>query len=120
MTRKLRMTSAKLQIAGRDTVVRVHVAESFWSRARGLLGRDRLEANEALWIKPCNSVHTFGMSYPIDVLFLDHDQRVVQITRRLRSMRVAAARRAHTTIEMLGGVVDDLGIKEGMCLRVVE
>ena len=51
--------------------MRIHVARSFLQRARGLLGRAPLAADEALLIRPCSSIHTFGMRFAIDVVFID-------------------------------------------------
>ena len=50
---------------------RVRVASSLWDRGVGLLGVASLPAGEGLWLKPCRSIHTFFMRFPIDVLFLD-------------------------------------------------
>jgi len=49
---------------------RIEVADSFFRRLAGLLGRPPLSEGEGLWILPCSSVHSIGMRYPIDVLFL--------------------------------------------------
>jgi hypothetical protein len=56
---------------------RVGRAETFLRRLVGLLGRPRLSEGEGLWIAPCRSVHSFGMRYPIDVLFLDDQGQVI-------------------------------------------
>jgi uncharacterized membrane protein (UPF0127 family) len=56
---------------------RAGVADRFWHRARGLLARPPLAAGEGLILRPCRAVHTWGMSYPIDVAFLDRSGRVV-------------------------------------------
>lgn len=56
--------------------VRIAIADRFQSRLRGLLGRSWLNADEGLLILPCNSIHTFGMRFPIDVLALDRRGRV--------------------------------------------
>ena len=56
--------------------VRIEIADRFQSRLRGLLGRGRLNAGEGLLILPCNSIHTIGMRFPIDVLALDRRGRV--------------------------------------------
>jgi uncharacterized protein len=65
----------------RGTVLaeRARLAESFLGRARGLLGQATLPAGEGLVIRPCQVVHTFGMAFPIDVIHLDGDGRVVKI-----------------------------------------
>lgn len=109
---------AWLEVEDRKTQLRVLSAADFWSRLRGLLGRAQLQEDEGLWIRPCNSVHTFGMTYAIDVLFLDKEQRVVRIAHRLQSMRIAGARKAQSTLELVGGVASKLGIAEGMQLRM--
>ena len=108
-----------LKIDGRETPLRVYEASSFLARARGLLGSDRLQADEALWIRPCSSVHTIGMRYPIDVLFLDRQQRVVGLNEHLRPLRFAANGRAHSTLELLAGTAATVGIRRGSQLEQV-
>ncbi len=56
---------------------RAAVADRFWRRALGLLGRTPLVEGEGLLLRPCKAVHTWGMRYPIDVAFLDGRGRVV-------------------------------------------
>src|SRR4029077_19922155 len=59
----------------------VEIAVDSASRKRGLLGRDGLAPSHALVIAPCNGVHTFGMRFAIDVIFVARDGRVVKIAR---------------------------------------
>ncbi len=47
------------------------VADTFWTRFRGLLGRRYLTEDEGLLIQPAGSVHSFFMRFRIDVVFLD-------------------------------------------------
>src|ERR1700756_449220 len=54
----------------------VEVADHGAKRRKGLLGRDRLPAGEGLWIVPCEAVHTFGMRFAIDLIYLDRHMRV--------------------------------------------
>jgi uncharacterized protein len=61
----------------RPVAGRVRVADRFWLRARGLLGRPALAEGEGLLLRPCRAVHTWGMRYPIDVAFLDLSGTVV-------------------------------------------
>ena len=69
---------------------------------RGLLGTKSLEPNEACWIIPCNSVHTFGMKYPLDIFFLDKNLLVVSIIKNLKPGRLSpVAWKAHSTLEMI-------------------
>ncbi|NIR15126.1 DUF192 domain-containing protein [Candidatus Bathyarchaeota archaeon] len=57
----------------------VSVADTVPKRIKGLLGRDILQQGEGLWIKPCNWIHTCGMRFPIDIVYVNHDNTVVAI-----------------------------------------
>src|SRR5580698_1562725 len=59
----------------------LEVADNSEKRKKGLLGRKGLSNGEGLWIRPCESVHTFGMQFSIDLVYLDRKHRV----RKLRS-----------------------------------
>lgn len=61
----------------------IGMADSWWSRLKGLIGTDRLEPGQGLLIVPCRAVHMYGMSYPIDVAFLNTEGEVVAIYRGL-------------------------------------
>jgi uncharacterized membrane protein (UPF0127 family) len=108
-----------LTIDGRATGLQVYEAAGFLSRARGLLGSERLREDEALWLRPCASVHTLGMRYAIDVLFLDRAQRVLAVKRQLEPRRLAATRRAHSTVELLAGTAAAIAVTEGARLEAV-
>jgi len=60
------------------------------ARLRGLLGRPRLSPEAGLLLRPCTGVHTFFMGYPIDVLFLDGDGRILELHRELAPFRMTA------------------------------
>lgn len=57
----------------------LEVAETFWRRGRGLLGRTSLPEAQALWIPRCNSIHTFFMKFSIDCVFVDRHLKVKAI-----------------------------------------
>ncbi len=83
-------------------------------RRRGLIGRDGLEPGEALIIPRCRQVHTFGMRFTIDVLFVDGSGTVVRACRGLLPRRISpVARRARQAIEFPGGALDRTGTVEG-------
>jgi Uncharacterized conserved protein len=84
-----------------------------WSRFWGLMGRRRLPNDEGLLIDPCNSVHTFFMRFPIDVLFLDQDDRVLKITTELKPFRVAVGRGARRVLEITAGRAAGVGVRVG-------
>jgi len=66
----------------------VTMACSLFARMKGLLGRQELAQGESLWIKPCNSIHTIGMKFPIDAVFLDSKNTVVKVKNELSSNRI--------------------------------
>lgn len=66
------------------------VADTHWRRLRGLLGLtvDDFGNGRGLWIVPCRGIHTLGMGFAIDVLYLDHGLKVVGIQPDVRPWRV--------------------------------
>ena len=62
---------------------RVVVADRWWSRLKGLIGSDPLEPGRGLLLIPCRAVHMYGVTFPIDVAFLDPEGEVVAIYRSL-------------------------------------
>lgn len=64
------------------------IASTAWTRARGLLGRRTFPAGEGLIITPCNSIHCFFMAFPIDVVYVDREYRVLRAIAGLRPNRV--------------------------------
>ena len=91
----------------RDTLIAtgVQLAGDGGSRRKGLLGRQSLEEGEGLWIVPCEAVHTFWMRFPIDLIYLDRDHRVVKIRNSVPPWRLSACLRAHSVVELAAGVV---------------
>jgi uncharacterized protein len=73
---------------------RLAVADTHWTRLRGLLGMGAGEFSKGLgmWIVPCHGVHTLGMRFPIDVIYLDRDMTVIHVQSGLRPWRVAPVR----------------------------
>jgi uncharacterized membrane protein (UPF0127 family) len=87
-------------------------------RRKGLLGRDGLDDNHALVLAPCGAVHTIGMRFPIDVLFVGADGCVVKVVERLRTWRIAGALRACITVELAAGAVRRRDIATGDRLSI--
>lgn len=98
---------------------RLSVADRFGARARGLLGRAGLAADEALWINPCNGIHTFFMMFPIDCVFVDRDLRIKKIFSHVRPWRIIPiVWGARSVFEMPSGAADRLGLRVGEELHV--
>lgn len=88
-----------------------------WERMRGLLGRPPLNPDQGLLIIPCSSVHTIGMKYPIDLIFLNKDWQIQKIFRAVKPWRIAWANGAAMVVETMVGTVDNLGLEPGMVLN---
>ena len=115
------VTFARVRTAeGTIVCERCELPESAFGRARGLLGRDGLEPGGGMLIDRAGSVHMFFMRFPIDVVFLDRDRKVVRVVHRLRPWRVAGARRAVAALELPAGAAAEVGIKEGDVLSLEE
>lgn len=89
------------------------MADSFFLRLRGLLGRGELAAGEGLLLRPAGSIHTWFMRHPIDAVFLDADMNVLRTAPAIRPWRFAAARRAHAVLELRAGEAARRGIEAG-------
>ena len=98
---------AKLRVRnlskGTTLADRADIADTSKKRKTGLLKHTRLEPGEGLWISPCEAVHTVGMKFPIDVLFLDKKRRVIKIRPEMPRWRFAGALRAHSVLELPSG-----------------
>ena len=91
----------------------VEVADEGAKRRKGLLGRKELRAGEGLWIRPCEAVHTFGMQFPIDLVYLDRKLRVKKIRSGMRPWRLSACFTAHSVLELASGTIRETQTKPG-------
>ncbi|MGC8668405.1 MAG: DUF192 domain-containing protein [Chthonomonadales bacterium] len=106
---RLLHAASGVQIASRAVI-----AGSLGARIKGLIGRTRLEPGEALWLEPCNGIHTFGMRFPLDVLTLDRTLRIVRLYRAVQPNRILLpARGGYITIEAPIGTIERCGLREG-------
>jgi uncharacterized membrane protein (UPF0127 family) len=103
---------------GAVVVPRVSATGNSFERMRGLLGRSALKTGEGMLIKPCNAIHTLGMRYPIDAVFLGKDDRVLRIVRELKPLRTASCLRARGVLELAAGEAERLGLEERALLKV--
>ena len=91
----------------------VEVADHGAKRRKGLLGRDHLSAGEGLWILPCEAVHTFGMQFPIDLIYLDRNNRVRKIRSGVPPFRLSGCLSAHSVLELASGTISQTQTKPG-------
>jgi hypothetical protein len=96
----------------------VEVAANRRARRTGLLGRDALDASSGLVLDPCWMIHTAFMRFPIDVVFVDRNDRVVHIVHAMPPWRAAASPRARRVIELQAGTINRHGVQIGDPLRL--
>jgi hypothetical protein len=93
---------------------RIGVADRWWPRFRGLLGRAGLEPGEGLLLEPCRAVHMLGMRFALDIAFLDRDGTVVAAYPNLRpGARTGWHRGATRALELPAGTLAASGTREG-------
>ena len=98
-------------------ICRARVATSFAARFRGLMGVAALPAGEGLLLPRTRSVHTHFMRFPIDVVFLDDERRIVAIRPALRPWRMASAKNARSVLELAAGECERVGLAAGDVLE---
>jgi uncharacterized membrane protein (UPF0127 family) len=96
----------------------VEVANNMISRLIGLMFRNKIDKGRAMLITPCNSIHTFFMRFPIDVVFLDDQFRVIKIVRAMQPWRMSWPYwRASQVLELPAGTVP-FQLFEGLIVEV--
>jgi uncharacterized protein len=99
----------------------VMLANTHWTRFRGLIGTDAADflSGKALWIVPCRGVHMIGMRFPIDVLYLNKNGVVVHLEHELKPWRVAPVRLdTASVLELPVNAVRDTGTLCGDEIRI--
>lgn len=98
---------------------RVRVADSELARIIGLMFKKEMVGFDGLLIERCNSIHTFFMRYPIDVVFLDKKNTIVKIIRSVVPWRITLPRfKARKVLELQGGSLP-ISIIEGDVLEFI-
>ena len=95
------------------------IADTFVKSLIGLIGRSCLKRGRGLWIKPCQSVHTFWMRFPIDVLFLDKEGIVVHFIESMKPFRISKhVLKARSVLELPAGSIRDSDTQLGDHIEV--
>ena len=99
----------------RNTVLSdaVELADTSETRRVGLLKHERLEPGSGLWIVPCESVHTFFMKFPIDLVYLDKQRKVRKVRHAVPAWRLSACLTAHSILELPAGTAEKSGTLPG-------
>ena len=89
-----------------DGNLTLHVARTFRERRRGLAKMTPLPAGHALRILKCNSIHTFGMRFALDLVWLARDGRVLRVDHGVAPRRMKLCVRARSVVETGAGEGD--------------
>ena len=100
---------------------RLSIADTHWSRLRGLVGKTAsdFQQERGLWIVPCRGVHTLGMRFPIDVIYLSPDKVVVHLEPALAPWRFAPVRlKVASVLELPENTIRSTGTTIGDQLEI--
>ena len=110
----------RIELESGDVVCeRCLMATNVALRFRGLMGKKELPAGEGILLRPCASVHTMFMRFPIDVLFCDRDLRVLSVAPEVPKWRMRGQRGAKVAIELAAGQAAQRGVTSGAQFRLV-
>jgi uncharacterized membrane protein (UPF0127 family) len=105
-----------------DSVVcaRAEVAETWWVRLRGLLGRASLEPGTGMLFLGESSIHSAFMRFRFDAVFMDRDMRVIGLSEEIPPWRVRGARGTRNILELGSGAISSTGVEVGDILAVTD
>ncbi|MFH0702038.1 MAG: DUF192 domain-containing protein [bacterium] len=98
---------------------KVKIADNFLKRTQGLLDRSKLDKGEGLLIIPCNCIHSFGMKFNFDVIFLDKNNKVKYLIKNMKPWRISPLIiTAYSILEIPVKTIDETDIKIGDLLEL--
>jgi uncharacterized membrane protein (UPF0127 family) len=99
----------------RDTVLgdAIDLADTSATRRTGLLKHERLDEGQGLWIVPCESVHTFFMKFPIDLVYVDKQKKVRKVRHAVPAWRLSMCLSARSILELPPGTAERTGTQVG-------
>ncbi len=110
MMQKLRVSN---QTTNRMLADRADIADTSQKRRTGLLKHTGLAPGEGLWIAPSEGVHTFGMKFPIDVVFLSRSKKILKVRPNMVRGRISLSLMAHSVLELPAGTLEQTGTSAG-------
>lgn len=102
--------------SSRNAILAEHIiiADSLFSRMKGLLGKDKLCLQHALILRPCNAIHTFFMRFSIDCLFVDKHNRIVKIISDFKPWHISRPYpKSRFVVELPAGTIAATNTREG-------
>lgn len=96
------------------------MANTLFQRLKGLLGKKELPQGQAMILKVCDSIHTFFMQFPIDVIFVDSNNKVIKMIPRMQPFRISGIYfKAYLAIELPAGIIEKTATEAGDFLSIV-
>jgi len=96
---------------------KVLLAMTFWQRLKGLLGTHSLPAEQGLLLPGCSSIHMFGMRYPLDVIYLDREGKILKVVAELQPWQISGCWQAAAVLEVGSGMAARQGWQVGVRLE---
>src|SRR5690242_19730665 len=96
------------------------VASTPFARMKGLLGRESLDADEGILLRPAGSIHMFFMRFAIDAIFCTRDLEVIDVVRDLRPWKTAGRRGAKVVIEVAAGAAAGVAAGDRLVLGTID
>ena len=103
----------KLIKNGRTIIKNAEMADNYFKKLIGLLGRKKIRPDYALYIPKCSSIHTFFMATDIDVVMTDKKNKVIHSAEKLKPWRITGCVKAENTIELKTGSIKIKKIRKG-------
>ncbi len=97
----------------------VLMSSSFLNRLKGLLGRSSIKINQAMLLRPANSIHTFFMRFPIDILFINENNIIIKAYRNMKPFKLTGIYfKSSFVIELHSGIIDSTQTTEGDLIQI--
>lgn len=104
---------------GNVVVETVEMADNFFTRFKGLMGRPGIPHDHGLWIVPCADIHSFFMRFEFDAVFLSKEGTVLHLIRNMKPWRMSKwVKGGHIVLELDGGVIDEKGVALGDVIQL--
>lgn len=98
----------------------VVMADTFITRLKGLMFKERLEEDSAMLICPCNSVHTFFMKFPLDILFISKEYEVLYVIKNMLPQNISPfIRKSFLVLELPVGTIEKTNTEKGDYLNMI-
>jgi hypothetical protein len=97
---------------------KIRLSGSSRERREGLLKDGELDEGCGMLLMPCEGIHTFGTKFPIDVVFLDREYKIIKTSEAVPPRRIRICLRAHSTLELPAGIICARRLKPGLALRI--